>query len=329
VRLGTARMVATVRRRRGGVALVTGGSRGLGLLIARELATRGFRLAVCARDPAELAAAEADLTRRGAEVLTVVCDVADPGQVDHLVRSVVERFGRLDVLVNNAGIIEVAPVSAMKVEDFRTAHDVMFWGTLYPTVTSLPHLREHQGHIINITSIGGKVSAPHLLPYNCAKFAAVGLSEGLRAELTGSGVAVTTVVPGLMRTGSHLRALFKGQQHKEFAWFAVAASLPGLSMDARRAARRIVRAGLRGRAELTLTPAAKVAVRVHGLFPGATARTLGVVNALLPSTGPDAPPVPGTAASDELDSRLLRAVTVLGRSAARRYHQAVSTHATP
>ena len=315
--------------RRGGVALVTGGSRGLGLLIARELATRGFRLAVCARDRTELAAAEADLTRRGAEVLAVVCDVADHGQVDDLVRSVIERFGRLDVLVNNAGIIEVAPVTAMSVADFRTAQDVMFWGTLYPILSALPHLGMHRGRIVNVTSIGGKISAPHLLPYNCAKFAAVGLSEGLRAELSGSGVTVTTVVPGLMRTGSHLRAFFKGQQHKEFAWFAVAASLPGLSMNARRAARRIVRAGLAGRAEVTLTPAAKVAVRVHGLFPGTTARVLGVVNRLLPSPGPQAPPVSGVAASTELDSRVLRAVTVLGRSAAQRYHQGVNARAKP
>jgi len=315
--------------RRGGVALVTGGSRGLGLLIARELATRGFRLAVCARDRTELAAAEVDLTRRGAEVLAVACDVADHGQVDDLVRAVIERFGRLDVLVNNAGIIEVAPVTAMSVADFRTAQDVMFWGTLYPILSALPHLGTRRGRIVNVTSIGGKISAPHLLPYNCAKFAAVGLSEGLRAELSGSGVTVTTVVPGLMRTGSHLRAFFKGQQHKEFAWFAVAASLPGLSMNARRAARRIVRAGLAGRAEVTLTPAAKVAVRIHGLFPGTTARALGVVNRLLPSAGPQMPPVSGVAASTELDSRVLRAVTVLGRSAAQRYHQGVNARATP
>jgi NAD(P)-dependent dehydrogenase (short-subunit alcohol dehydrogenase family) len=310
--------------KRGGVALVTGGSRGLGLLIARELAIRGFCLAICARDSAELAAAESELAGLGAEVLAVRCDVADREEVERLVRSVVERFGGLDVLVNNAGIIEVAPVTAMTVEDFTTALDVMFWGTLHPTLAALPQLRaQGRGRIINITSIGGKISAPHLLPYNCAKFAAVGLSEGLRAELGGSGVTVTTVVPGLMRTGSHVHAFFKGQQRKEFAWFAVAASLPGLSMNAKRAARRAVRAGLAGRAELILTPAATLAVRVHGLFPGTTARALGVANRFLPSAGPDSRPVPGAAAAKDLDSRLLRAVTVLGRSAARRFHQHV------
>jgi NAD(P)-dependent dehydrogenase (short-subunit alcohol dehydrogenase family) len=323
----------TVRpHERGGVALVTGGSRGLGLLIARELAARGLRLAICARDPAELAQAESDLARRGADVLAVRCDVADREQVEQMVRSVIDRFGGLDVLVNNAGIIAVAPVTAMTIDDFADAQAVMFWGTLYPTVAALPHLLERgRGRIVNITSIGGKISVPHLLPYNCAKFAAVGFSEGLRAELTGTGVTVTTVVPGLMRTGSHLRAYFKGERRREFAWFAVAASLPGLSMDAERAARRIVNSGLAGRAELILTPAAKLGVRLHGVFPATTTLALGAVNRLLPkSTGPAEPAVTGLVASAELDSTLLEAVTTLGRSAAYRYHQhAVQASAGP
>src|SRR4051812_22984957 len=98
---------------RGGVALVTGGSRGLGLLIARELAARGYRVAVCARDADELAEAESDLTARGAEVFAVRCDVAERDQVEQMVRSVIDRFGCLDVLVNNAGIIQVAPLAAV------------------------------------------------------------------------------------------------------------------------------------------------------------------------------------------------------------------------
>jgi NAD(P)-dependent dehydrogenase (short-subunit alcohol dehydrogenase family) len=321
--MAVTRRLAERRDQRGGVALVTGGSRGLGLLIARQLAARGYHLAICARDADELAAAESDLAARGALVLAVRCDVADRGQVDQMVKAVINRFGRLDVLVNNAGIIKVAPVTAMTVDDFTDAHAVMFWGMLYPTLAALPHLREHgRGRIINITSIGGKISAPHLLPYNCAKFAAVGLSEGLRAELTGNGVTVTTVVPGLMRTGSHLRAYFKGQRDKEFAWFALAATLPVLSMDAERAARRIVGAGIAGRAELILTPAAKLGVRVHGLFPGTTVRALGAVNRLLPkSAGPTEPAVTGLVASAELNSNLVHAATTLGRSAARRFHQ--------
>jgi NAD(P)-dependent dehydrogenase (short-subunit alcohol dehydrogenase family) len=312
---------------RGGVALVTGGSRGLGLSLARELARHGFRLAICARDTAELADAESDLTERGAEVLTVPCDIAERDQAEHVVAATVDRFGRLDVLVNNAGIIQVAPFAEVTVDDFAAAQAVMFWGTLHPALAALPHLRATgHGRIVNITSVGGKISFPHLLPYNCAKFAAVGFSEGLRAELAGSGVTVTTVVPGLMRTGSHLRAFFKGQQHREFTWFAIAATLPGLSTDAEWAARRIVRAGLAGRPEVILTPAAKLGIRVQGLFPATTARALGAVNRLLPKpTGAPGPAITGRDASAQMNSALVRGVTALGRSAARRLHQ----HAGP
>jgi NAD(P)-dependent dehydrogenase (short-subunit alcohol dehydrogenase family) len=329
--IAIARRLARRHPRDGGVALVTGGSRGLGLLIARELADRGFQVAICARDGVELADAQSDLAARGAEVLAVPCDVADRGQVDAMVRSVLDRFGSIDVLVNNAGIIEVAPLAAMTVEDFDNAHAVMYWGMVYPTLAVLSHLRDRgSGRIVNITSIGGKISAPHLLPYNCAKFAAVGFSEGLRAELSGTGVTVTTVVPGLMRTGSHLRAYFKGERRKEFAWFALAASLPGLSMDAERAARRVVNAGLTGRVELILTPAAKLAVRAHGVFPGTTVRALGAVNRFLPKVaGADEPAVTGLVASAELDSPLLNAATTLGRSAARRFHQVGSATVEP
>src|SRR5919206_367479 len=149
----------------------------------------------------------------------------------------------------------------------RVALVVMFWGTVLPTLTALPHLRRAGGRIVTITSIGGKVASPHLLPYACAKFAAVGFSEGLAAELAREGVRVTTVVPGLMRTGSPVNAFFKGRAAREYSWFTLADSMPGLSMDAERAARRIVTGMQRGRTEITLTLPAKLAVRVHGVMP--------------------------------------------------------------
>ena len=131
--------------------------------------------------------------------------------------------------------------------------DVMFWGTVYPTLAVLPQMiRRRQGRIANITSTGGKVSVPHLLPYCCAKFAAVGFSEGLRAELRRHGIKVTTVVPGLMRTGSHLNAQFKGKHDQEFAWFALALGVPVLSMSVDRAAAKIISACKRAQPSLTL-----------------------------------------------------------------------------
>jgi len=121
--------------------------------------------------------------------------VTNQEQVCSVVDQVTQHFGRVDIVVNNAGIIQVGPMSTTTVEDFATALDVMFWGALYPTLAVLPQMRARRsGHIVNITSIGGMVSVPHLLPYTCAKFAAVGLSKGLRAELGQEGIHVTTVV---------------------------------------------------------------------------------------------------------------------------------------
>lgn len=306
----------------GQVALVTGGSRGLGLLLARELAREGCRLAICARDGRELGRARETLEARGAEVMTALCDVGRRDQVDSLVEEVTRRFGAVDILVNNAGIIRVGPVELATVEDVREAMDVMFWGPLYATLAVLPQmLGRRSGRIVNITSIGGKVSVPHLVPYACAKFAAVGLSQGLRAELAGKGIRLTTVVPGLMRTGSHLNAEFKGRRETEFVWFALAASMPFVSMDAERAARRIVRAVRRGESEVVLTVPATLLARFHGLFPGVTADMLGVVARLLPGAEGAAAPARGMDIQERIGSGLLEALTALGRSAARRFHQ--------
>jgi NAD(P)-dependent dehydrogenase (short-subunit alcohol dehydrogenase family) len=103
---------------------------------------------------------------------------------------------RIDLLVNNAGEIQAGPLESMALEDFERALRIMFWGTVYPTWTVLPQMRERQsGRIVNITSIGAKVAVPHLLPYTCAKFAMIGFSEGLRAELAGKGIQVVTIAP--------------------------------------------------------------------------------------------------------------------------------------
>jgi NAD(P)-dependent dehydrogenase (short-subunit alcohol dehydrogenase family) len=308
----------------GQVALVTGGSRGLGFLLAREFARAGCRLVICARDEQELSRARTDLEQRGAEVLSVPCNVADQDQVERMIAEATRHFGRIDILVNNAGSIQAGPLKTMTHQDFTSAMDVMFWGVLHPTLAVLPQMRERQsGRIVNITSIGGKISVPHLLPYNAAKFAAVGLSEGLRAELAASGIVVTTIVPGLMRTGSHLNAYFKGEQEKEFTWFGLGASLPFISMDAERAAKQIVRAVRRGESERTFTIPANLAARFHGLFPGLTADLLGLVERLV-LPGPDGAGTAserGMVVQRRFDSPVLDTLTALGVSAARRLNQ--------
>lgn len=284
---------ALIRRLRmadmhGKVVLITGGSRGLGFAIAQEFAALGSRIVICARDEVELERAASELRRGTAEVLAIACDVARQDEVDAMVARVAERFGGVDVLVNNAGIISVGSLESQTLEDFREAMDVMFWGQVHTILAVLPRMRERRsGWIANVSSIGGKISVPHLIPYSCAKFASVGLSEGLCAEVAKDGISVTTVVPGLMRTGSHINAYFKGDHRAEYAWFSLAATNPLSSISARRAARTIVRAIRRGQAEVILSVPAKLAVAVHGLLPGTTARVMGLSNRVMPGTGND------------------------------------------
>lgn len=266
--------------------LITGGSRGLGLVLARELAREGARLSICARSPEELERARADLIARGANVLAVPCDVTDRAQVSELVRMTEKRFGAIDVLVNNAGMIQVGPVEVITLDDYEEAMRLHFWAPLYTTLAVLPAMkRRGAGRIVNISSIGGKISVPHLLPYSASKFALVGLSAGMRTELAKHGITVTTVCPGLMRTGSPRNAKFKGKHEAEYAWFAISDSLPVASMSAERAARQIIAATVRGDAEVILSLPAVLAVKFHALFPEVTAKILETVDKFLPAPG--------------------------------------------
>lgn len=268
------------------VVLIAGGSRGLGFAMAQEFARQGAHLALCARDAETLERARQELARGGAEVLAVECDVADREQVNRLVERATSHYGRVDVLVNNAGIIQVGPLEVQTIEDFQQAMDVMFWGTVYATLAVLPQMRRRRaGRIVNVTSIGGKVGVPHLMPYNSAKFAAVGFSETLRAEVARDGIAVVTVVPGLMRTGSYKHALFKGHNQAEYSLFSPLSSLPLTSIDGRTAARQIVAATRRGDPELIISLQAQLLARFHGLFPGITSEIMGLVNRALPGPG--------------------------------------------
>lgn len=304
---------------RGQTVLITGSSRGLGLALAEEFARHGCKVVLCARNERELLRARQRVERLGAEAHAVTCDVTKPEQVEHLVTSARQHFGRIDILVNNAGTISVGPLMAHGLEDFRESMDSIFWGTVHPTLAVLPAMIERgRGRIVNITSVGGKVSMPHLLPYSCAKFATVGFSEGLHTELKRYGIHVLTVVPGLMRTGSHLRARFKGQHEREFGWFALGGTNPLLSISVERAARKIVNATRRNQAEVMIGWQARALIHGHDFSPGLTMKALALANRLLPKAEGVAP----TKAGYESESAVTRsALTALGRKAARRYNQ--------
>src|SRR5438067_5832771 len=268
--------------------VITGGSRGLGLVLARAFAAEGARLAILARDRAELERAEKDIASRGGQVLALPCDVRDRRQAQGAIARVVDHYGRIDVLVNNAGVIQVGPVEHMSVKDFEDAMAVHMWGPLYTMLAAVPTMRRQGGgRIVNIASIGGKIAVPHLLPYAASKFALVGLSDGMRAELAKDGIHVTTVCPGLMRTGSPVNAQFKGRHRDEFTWFVLGDSLPLASIDARRAARQIIKACRYGDPHLTITAQARAAVALSALFPGLVARALDLSNRVLPGPAAD------------------------------------------
>ena len=268
------------------VVLITGGSRGLGLVMARAFAHEGAKIAVCARDAEELARAKEDLQSRGAEVFETVCDVRNQSEVNQMIDAVCNYYGQIDVLINNAGVIQVGPLEVQTQKDFENAMAIHFWGAYYTMSAAIPKMREQgAGKIVNISSIGGKVSVPHLAPYCASKFALVGLSGAMRAELAKDNIQVTTVCPGLMRTGSHVNAVFKGQNEKEFAWFSIGNALPVSSISAERAAEQIVEACRQGDAELTISVQAQFAAKMNALFPELTAEILELVNQLLPAAG--------------------------------------------
>src|SRR3954453_24082204 len=202
------------------LVVITGGSRGLGLLMARKLAAEGAYLVLCARDSEELAVVEQELKDRAPFVATYVCVLADPDEIAKFFEKIRREIGSVDVLINNAGIMEVGPVETMTIEDYQEAMAVHFWAPLLCIEHVLPDMRRRgEGRIVNISSIGGEIGVPHLVPYCASKFALNGLSQGLRPELANQGIYVTTVCPGLMRTGSPRNAFFKGHHRAEYAWF--------------------------------------------------------------------------------------------------------------
>jgi NAD(P)-dependent dehydrogenase (short-subunit alcohol dehydrogenase family) len=285
-RLSRARLAISFEGR---VVVVTGGSRGLGLVMARQLVDEGARVVLLARDIEELERAREELEARGTgEVMAIRCDVRRRADVRAAVDIVLDRWRSVDVLINNAGIIQVGPLEHMDHDDFENAMATHFWGPLHLILEVTPVMRHRRfGRIVNISSIGGRVAVPHLAPYSASKFALTGLSDAVRAELDPYGIRVTTVAPGLMRTGSPVNAHFKGRHDAEYAWFKVASSLPGLTIAAERAAAKILEACRYGDPSLTITPQAKLAAAANAVLPSAVARAMMLVTRALPqANGP-------------------------------------------
>ena len=266
------------------VVVITGGSRGLGLVMAKEFARHGAIIALLARDQEELERAQNILQFEvpNTSVLIQACDCTEEIQVRDAINTIVDTYGRVDVLVNNAGIISSAPIENASKNDFTDSLNIHFWAPYYLVNACLPHMQKG-ARIVNISSIGGLVAIPHRAAYGAGKFALAGYSEALRSELMGRGIHVTTVYPGLMRTGSVDHALFKGQVEKEYNWFSLAAAMPVITTSAEAAARKIVHATKIGQAELKIGLSTKLVGLMHGAFPGMLADIFALSNMVMPA----------------------------------------------
>ena len=299
--------------------MITGGSRGLGLAMARRFADEGARLVLLARSADQLRTAASELESRGALVLTIACDVRERAQVAAAIDTAVRTFGRIDVLVNNAGVIQVTPFVHATLPDFENSLATHLWAPLYATNAALPHLVHSRGRIVNIASVGGRVAIPHMAPYCVGKFALVGLSEALRAELSPYGVSVTTVSPFLMRTGSHRNAAVRGQHRKEAALFALGTASGLTAMSADRAAQQIVHAARARRSHASPGWPSRLAAFGQGLAPELVAGLASLVTRL-------ALPAPSRHAegNDAVESRQIdlgRLARAFATNAALKYNQ--------
>jgi short-subunit dehydrogenase len=200
------------------------------------------------------------------------------------VQQSIERFGKIDILINNAGIIQIGPLDHMQVEDFDRAMRLHFWAPFVLVAQIVPHMRANGGgRIVNISSVGGKIAVPHMAPYSASKFALTGFSDAIRAELARDNIYVTTVTPGMMRTGSQIHAEFKGDHAAEFKWFEMSSKLPFASISAERAARKVVAACRRGQPALIMPWPTCFIIAANALFPNLIGHVMKIVNRCLPS----------------------------------------------
>lgn len=184
------------------VAIITGASSGIGEATARRLAESGARVVLAARRVERLEVLAADIERREGAALVAPTDVTDERSVQRLARTALEAFGRIDILINNAGIMPLSPIAKLKVEEWDRMIDVNIKGVLYCVAATLPTmLKQRSGHIINVSSVAGRRPFPSGTVYSATKFAVRAISQGLRLELSPiEGIRVTDVEPGVVAT---------------------------------------------------------------------------------------------------------------------------------
>ncbi len=280
----TLRLWPTSYSLKGRSVVITGGSRGLGLAIAEQFLLKGSNVVLLARDGDELTRAQSLLRERTYRPPTVIaCDMTVPTQVDAALTEAEEAYGPIDIVINNAGTIVVGPFASMNKADFSALLELQLHAVVNITQNLVKRWKSTGGRIANICSIGGKIAVPHMSTYCAAKFALAGLSQTLASELKRDGITVTTVFPGLMRTGSPIQAVIKGDHESEYAWFALGDSVPGVSVSAEYAAKRIVEAVRSGDSEIIFPSTMKLASIAQSQFPELFALAMSTAAAFFPT----------------------------------------------
>lgn len=332
--------------------LITGGSRGLGLELAKQLVKEGAKVAILARDAQELAKAASILESHALHphlILPIICDVTNEEQARDAYYEVCEKFGSLDMLINNAGAILVGPAKSMTRADYMAQLELhLFAAMRFTELISNQHgcalsretnksefeakylspRKTLEGpRIVNIISMGGKVGVPHMLPYDVSKFALAGYSQGIRSELAAQGISVTNIYPALLQTGSPIQAVFKGDHEKEYAWFASADNLPGLSMNVETAARLIIEAARKRKGEVILSTLGKIREVLNAFIPDTMSSMMAILAATLPKGQSDEYKTGAEASSEFESAPLTRALSARAKKAAERNNQKPKTNA--
>ncbi|SDA66733.1 SDR family NAD(P)-dependent oxidoreductase [Mesorhizobium qingshengii] len=190
----------------GKIALVTGASSGIGEATAAALAAAGAKVAIAARRADRLEALAARIETAGGMALRIEADVTNNDDVTAMIGKVVAEWDRLDILVNNAGVMLLSPAAEATLDDWRQMVELNLLALMGVTKAALPHLRAAKGHIVNVSSVAGRVANPGASGYAATKFGVVGFSESLRREVYADKVRVTVIEPGLVRTelGDHI-----------------------------------------------------------------------------------------------------------------------------
>lgn len=196
--------------------LITGASDGIGKATALLFASQGYDLVMAARHADKLTAAGQEVQAMGRQALTIPTDVKDPQQVKNLVDQALAKYASIDVLINDAGIYISGPVEEFSLEDWHNAIDTNLWGYIHTIQALLPHFLERgSGTIVNISSIGGKVPVPYLVPYCTTKFAVTGMTEAMHSELKPKGIHVCGIYPNLIKSEFMTRAIFQGKDEQD------------------------------------------------------------------------------------------------------------------